>query len=93
MLVSDVLTIERHDLGLPPQANDEAEQMSDRLMVAEAMTEVFRAVQPKAGRHTAVLSNVQDLKLPYPMLTVGAMFLDGSDITSYRVLPQQMSVE
>jgi len=93
MRVSDLLTLERNDLQMNPQANSEAEQMSDRMMVAEAMTEVFRMVKPRAGRHTVVLSNQQDIKIPWPMLTVDAMFHEGVDITSYRVLPQQMSVE
>lgn len=93
MRVSDVLTLERNDLGLNPIANSEAEQVSDRLLVAEAMAEVFRVVQPVSGRYTVELSNQQDLKLPYPMLYVEALFLEGQDITEFRVLPQQMSME
>lgn len=94
MRVRDVLATARKRAGLPesPSSNTgNTEYVMDLQIVALGTSEVIRKVQPEIARRTYELDgNQTEIHLPFPLLTVENLYLNGADLSSHRVAPQQM---
>ncbi len=91
MRVRDILAIARKRAGLPTEHKDQADEMMDLMIVAREMSEIIREIQPGVDRRTFDLDgSTVEINLPYPLLTVENLILNGFDLSGYRVASSQM---
>lgn len=91
MRVRDVIAIARKRAGLPIEHGNQADEMTDLMAISEGMSTIIREIQPGVDRRTITLNgNEPEIHLPYPLLTVENIILDGQDLSTYRVASSQM---
>lgn len=92
MRVRDLLADARLRIGHVVDYSSDEEKMADLAIVAEGMSTIVRKLQPEVIRNSVSLDGTKvELHLPYPLLTVEGLFLDGVDLTNSRVAPHQMN--
>lgn len=91
MQVRDVIAIARKRAGLKVEHSNQEDEMLDLAAMAEGMSTIIREIQPGVDRRTMTLNgNEPEIHLPYPLLTVENLILDGRDLSNYRVASSQM---